>query len=172
MTSVEIEENKRHASFERETAIATKKISSDEIAITFRWIMASLLAINSAGLAASISIIKNFDYWQLSSTAFFVVGVLLSLKVGWSLLDGHSFLLKPTGDLIVFWTMAAIDGKIDVDEFRTLAEKANSSIPKYGEPRKFARLSLLAFVMAVICVAVSHTSPPQKKSSPPVEVTK
>jgi hypothetical protein len=161
VTSAEIEENKRHAAFERETAIATKRMSMDEIAISFRWIMASLLAINSAGLAVAINGANLFDAWRILALAFLVLGVVFSLQVGWSLLAAHSLMLKPMGDLVVFWTMAAIDGQIDFDEHKDLAKSAASAAPKYHMPRNFAYLSLLAFAVGVTCVGISATTSPK-----------
>jgi hypothetical protein len=169
VSAAEIEENKRRAAFEREIAIATKKMSMDEITISFRWIMASLLAINSAGLVVAIDGANHFDTWRISALTFLVLGVLFSLQVGWSLLAAHSLMLKPMGDLVVFWTMSAIDGQIDFDEHKALAESAASAAPKYHMPRNFAYLSLLAFTVGVTCVGISASTSPKADTEVKVE---
>ena len=163
----EIEKNKKLASFQREVAIATKKIVMDEMSHASRWIMASVLAINSGGLIASISKVSSLEGWATSAFVAFYCGVFLALSMGWTSMSLSQRLLSPNSKLIVFWEMAAIDGDFEAQELEVFRDELLAAGSKTIMLRTIGYWSFVLFTAGLLCLAMSfknHDTPTQSQT--------
>lgn len=152
----ELQQNKSLALLQREIALTTKKTVMDEMSHAARWIMASVLAINSGGLIASISRNDELGVTMVGAVAAFYVGLTLALMMGWKLIKTNQKQLPIHSDFIAVWERAAIDGFIDEDNIKQVADRLFAFASKeMGLPSVYSRLSFLSFTVGLVFLAFS-----------------
>tara|TARA_R110002033_G_scaffold29694_2_gene66389 strand:- start:231 stop:722 length:492 start_codon:yes stop_codon:yes gene_type:complete len=151
-----LQQNKSLALLQREIALTTKKIVMDEMSHAARWIMASVLAINSGGLIASISRNDELGAAMVGAVAAFYVGLSLALMMGWNLIKINQKQLPIHSDFIAVWERAAIDGFIEEDSIKQIADRLLKLASKeMGLPSIYSRLSFLSFTVGLVFLALS-----------------
>lgn len=155
LSSQELEENRRLAIWQRETAIATKKIAIDEMSHASRWIMASVLAINSGGLIATLGKVDSITSWASGAVISFYLGVWLALTMGWKSIKSNQKMLNPHSKVIAFWEMAAVDGNMNEEEHKRIMTESLSQIVNIKPHSHYGQWSFFLFSIGVICLAFS-----------------
>lgn len=155
----EIEKNKQLARMQREIAISTKKIAMDEMSHASRWIMASVLAVNSGGLIACLSKLDGLSVAKIAAVSAFYFGLTLAVVAGWSLIRTNQKSLPFHSRMIAVWEMGAIDGNIDHEEIGQAARQFFEFAKKEsGLADKLNKLSFVAFSVGLVLFGVSATT--------------
>jgi hypothetical protein len=156
ITPDELEKNKQLGRMQREVAIATKKIMMDEMSHASRWIMASVLAINSGGLIACLGKIDRLSDTIVGAAIAFYVGVALAMIMGWRLITINQTALPIHSRLIAAWEMTAIDGVIEEEKIKTAVDEQMSLVTSVGVfPSTLGKISFLSFSIGLVFLALS-----------------
>jgi hypothetical protein len=155
----EIELNKRLASLQREVAIDTKRIAIDEMSHAARWVMASVLAINSGGLIAAISKVDTLELSGVGAVVAFYVGVMIALVMGWSQVSRNQRLLPIHSKMIVFWETASLDGELsDIKKLEEIRDELIFEAQKGYFSSSLGRWSFVFFSLGLLRLAFSAAS--------------
>jgi FtsH-binding integral membrane protein len=140
------EEKLRRASAARATLI-------DEHSAAFRWLMASLLAINGGGLVAlaDIELPKNF---YVGSGASFWIGIVAALGLGWRSQVINRKAMEKLAVVEQVWTTALALGELNSLVAQT-ADEGLASV-KSTSARVFGWLSVAAFSGGVWIAGIGY----------------
>ena len=159
----ELEKNRQLARMQRETAITSKKMATDEIFHASRWIMASVLAINTGGLIACLGKIGYLSGAMLAAIAAFYVGLALAMIAGWSLIGVSQRSLPFHSRLISVWEETVIEGDLSNPDINKASEEFVAFAQKEsGLPSTFNKLSFAAFSIGLILFGISVEASIQK----------
>ncbi|QKG70560.1 hypothetical protein [Erythrobacter mangrovi] len=147
--------NKQLALLQREVAMGTKKVVMDEMSHAARWIMASVLAINSGGLIAAINRIEALGFWSTMAVIAFYAGVALALKMGWRQISLNQRMLAPHSRFIAVWESAAIDGQIDGRKLEEVRDEIIAVGTQGIAASTLGRWSFALFTLGLLCLALS-----------------
>ncbi len=168
---IEAENNKKLANLQREVAIDTKRLTISEMSHASRWIMASMLAINSGGLIAAISKVDDFEIWSASSVITFYLGVMTALMMGWAQVSMNQKLLPIHSKLIIFWETATLDGQLgNVKDLENIRDEMLATGKKGLFANSLGKWAFFLFSLGLLCLGVSLI-PNQAEVERPVERT-
>lgn len=133
-----------------------QNIILEQHASSFKWLMASLLALNAGGLL-SISDIKFSSQAVLIVSSFsFYLGIGLALLIAvFGQLSANAS-LPPLERLAAFWVETALDGEFDEDEFSKLNADLQSTVKIALRSRIVGWISFLAFSVGLACVGADQ----------------
>lgn len=130
----------------------------DEHSASFRWLMASFLAINSGGLLfLANSKVHNLRLYSVAGVSFYL-GIIAALAVAWLGQRVNRRAIAPLSKLESYWALVSATGKFDQEEFdAVMAEVALTANP--GMARYAGWLSVIAFSVGVFAIGVSSLAP-------------
>jgi len=137
----------------RENAVAARQILIDESTNAFRWVMASLLALNGGGLIAAKDVIRGSDPVGWFAVLAFYLGLATALLIAWSMQNSVRAAILPLQEAIGLWTRMELIGPLTAEQQERLhfilgAPQTMSKTPRragYGSFFSFsAGLALLA----------------------------
>ena len=111
MTESEIENYKEGAKAEIAFLNETRQMVLEQHSHSFKWITASLLAINGAAAISILNTDKLIVYWKIYSGIFFCIGILLALLVAVSAQKISLKGLIPIQRQIGYWISVSYDGE-------------------------------------------------------------
>ncbi|MCR2832684.1 hypothetical protein [Parerythrobacter lacustris] len=148
-----------HAEFPEELAKLTyerlgeiRRVLVDEHSASYRWIMASLLAVNSGGVFAVIGTDIAKVAMGLSAAAFWF-GILLAFVTAWLGQVQTRKFIQANSKLEEYWAIVAVTGQVDLDKGAKL-EEARSAIDS-TIPRWTGIGSFVAFSIGFLLVGIS-----------------
>lgn len=164
--------NKLGAAEEIENLKSIRATAWDEHTHSFRWLMATLLAINGAGCLAILSNDKMAVEYQLVASGFFVLGVLMALLV--AVFGQHSVqkTLAPLQKHIGYWKTVAKDGERDEEMEGQLNAELKASAKLGLAARVSGWLAATAFIVGVVASGYGLAGAKGDKEPPPADVSK
>ncbi|MBO6766989.1 MAG: hypothetical protein JJ901_01640 [Erythrobacter sp.] len=137
-------EDKEFARLQYDLAMSTKKISQEEFSHAARWIMASVLAINSGGLIAALGAAQSLDARMGFSIAAFYLGVLTAMTMGWMAITNNQRSFPYHSRWAGVWQLAAVNGELDEEEMKA----AHAAMIKFsGSLFPYQRLGWVSFAL-------------------------
>ena len=148
--------NREVARLEAETITQVRQVILEQHSSSFKWLNASLLAINGGGCVAVLSI-QNLQNQDKAYACFaFILGILaalLSARVGQSIAIRG---LVPLQRKLGYWTRVSLTGERDVELEDDLQEESKAAIRWAWIGQASGWLSVLAFVLAALLVGLSY----------------
>ena len=132
------------------TLLESKTSAIDEQAAMARWLIASLLAINSGGLIYLANAKINMNYYCAVAAVAFIAGILFAMLNAYLIQVIAMRMIAPLDDTISYWTIISDPRHEDADRLTELSEQYQRA-GKYGWTAPVAGwLSVLAFVVGVL----------------------
>ncbi|WP_147367327.1 hypothetical protein [Aurantiacibacter xanthus] len=157
MSESEVDKNRQVASLQREVALQTKKLSIDEMSHAWRWVMASVLTVNSGGLIAAVATAEIDRPWSLAAIFLFYLGVFFSLLIGWRQVSLIGRMLPIHSEAIAFWESASIEGDInDISKLEEIRDKLLAAGKTKVTSGGLGKLAFFLFSAGLLCLAASH----------------
>jgi hypothetical protein len=145
---LEPEAVKEIAKLRHDALIATQAKLLDEHSASYRWLMASLLAINIGALAMIKEAIVLNPARGIASVVFFCVGIGFALLIAVLGQKANQKMLKPISEAVELWGIISITGQY-VDEVEKRISNEINSASRQPWPRRFGVLSFVAFLCGV-----------------------
>jgi hypothetical protein len=149
----DIEALKAMARHSVESATDGRKRILEEHSAAFRWLMASFLAVNGAGLIY----LKDAEFvtpgWVLYPAIAFYVGVVSAFAIAWLGQRAAGRSAEVMSELGVFWAMVAHTGEFHEEEFKRLSVRAQRAVARTKFAPLAGWLSLLSFSAGLILIA-------------------
>ena len=98
-----------------EQSMASSRMLMEEHSATFKWLMASLLALNSGGLFLIKDFFSNDHYFSVLAALAFFIGIFLSLMIAFVGQKSHQKMLPPVNKLAIYWRSVALTGEKNED---------------------------------------------------------
>jgi hypothetical protein len=133
------------AATELAASISAKQVLLEEHSASFRWLMASMLAINGGGLLALNDSAAIGVYWKAAATFSFYVGILAALAIAWLGQIATRRMLVPLAELIGFWSLVSSTSYFDQTDHAAIIKKVEASMKASYFSRWAGWLSVLAF---------------------------
>lgn len=127
-----------------------------EHAQLFRWLTASLLAINSAAAFAILSAESLSPITKLISGGLFCLGILCSLLVGVLAQRSTQRVMPKIQEMVGYWIAVSIDGKRDEALEKVLLDQLQEK-DLARVSMAFGWLSAILFAGGVVCVGLAIT---------------
>ena len=136
----------------------------EEHSAAFRWLMASLLAINSAGLLVLKDELGSMSVWTVLAGISFYLGIVSALAIAWFAQRVVIASLPSYMEQIAFWSAVYGTGDYDTELHQEILKKPKDAVEKSKIAPLAARVSLLAFTIGLVFIgiAASKTSDSSK----------
>jgi hypothetical protein len=158
---------KRIAEIQLESTVATKNSLLDEHSASFRWLMASLLAINGTGLISMKDVMGSGGIWTVSAIGSFYIGLCAALSVAWLSQRSVQAMIAPLSDLVAHWTMAAATGGFSVESHRQIVARFDEAQRSMKKPRIAGFISISAFTVGLVFLSLAGQTAKSSKASQP-----
>ena len=137
------------------TLLESKTSAIDEQAAMARWLIASLLAINSGGLVylANAKINTNFHY--VAAATAFIAGILFAMLNAYLIQVIAMRMIAPLDDTISYWTIISDPSHEDADRLTELSKQYQQAQQYSWTAPVAGWLSALAFVVGVLLTGYS-----------------
>lgn len=154
----------------RVKAIAAAEVASfttakqtilEEHSASFKWLMASMLAINSCGLIKVSDLNSLQAMHQLAASIAFLVGILAALAIAWLGQIASRRMIEPLALAIAFWTITSATGEFDEEEHSEIIAKIQASVKSGNRSRWAGWLSTIAFSAGVILILTGAIEQPR-----------
>jgi len=137
------------AMHELDAAKSSRQALLEEHSASFKWLMASMLALNSGGLFALSDMADIEGAHRAASAIMFVIGILCALAIAWLGQISARKMLEPLSEMTSFWIVAAASGQFNEDEHSRIGSEIQSVIDKSKKARYCGWVSVVAFVLGV-----------------------
>ena len=140
----------------------------EEHSAAFRWIMASLLALNGAGLLALKDVATIHSWQAIIAGLCFYLGCACALMVAVFGQRASQAGIEFLSFLIAFWTTVRVTGEYRKDEHDSCLTRQQSAIEKSKKSPKIGWLSFGLFSVGLFFLALAistHHAPIEKKAS-------
>jgi hypothetical protein len=133
-----------------------RRMLIDEHSSSFKWLMASLLAINAGGMAtlSSVDVERPVHFFLFLAGGAFWFGIVASLGFAWRGQQITRRAIKAMSDIELFWTLVAIYGRLDQEKGQSLDDALNQIDTRSAG--LFGFFALLAFTVGVVCVGLTQ----------------
>jgi hypothetical protein len=152
-TPDELELNKLAALHEVEMIDHLRKVAIDQHATAFRWLLASLLAVNGGGAIAVIGADGITNYWKVFACSSFSAGIVLSL---FSAFLSQRFNMKGLPSLsrqMGYWLAVSHDGEFEPEIQKKFEDEFKEAIKHGWIVPTVGWMAAVAFIIGSICVA-------------------
>ena len=147
------------AANEVSSCISAKQTIIEEHSASFKWLMASMLAINAGGLLKVGELESVSPAHQLTAAVAFLIGILAALAIAWLGQIAGRKMIEPLAQAIAFWTMTSATGEFDEEEHNQVIANIQKSL-KFGTRSRWAGwLSVLAFTTGIVAVLTGNIDP-------------
>jgi hypothetical protein len=170
---MEIDFPKELAANELARTSESRRLIIDEHSASFRWLMASLLAINSGGLFLLKDMAIADPAWQISAAICFYLGIVAALAVAWFGQRSNRRSIQAAVNVESFWAVVSSTGRLDQEAHSELIQSI-STAAKPGFSRHAGWLSLLFFTGGLVsagCGSVLLHQPVSQTHSPAVQTS-
>ena len=139
------------------TLIEGRRSLTEQHLQSFRWLVASLLAINSGAIIAVLNLANLVGAVKVQASSLFTLGVILSLMVAYSSQKLCNFLIPTLQEKIGYWLGVVQDGELCPEADKEISSKAQKILKFKWVPECFGWLALAAFIggLAIIGNAIS-----------------
>ena len=154
---------KDFAQFEREAALSARNVLLDEHSASFRWLMASLLAVNGGGLITFRESDLPLDGFGIIAAACFYVGMGAAFLIAMFGQRASQAMLSPVSEMVSFWNLASATGDFEETEYDKILYKVNAVGPIGTGSRVAGYTSFLAFTLGLASMLMAQHQIDQKK---------
>jgi hypothetical protein len=127
----------------------------EEHSAAFRWLMASLLAINAGGLLA-LDDAKTQSPYLLISGGLFLIGVLASLLIGVFSQRANQAVIVHLANVTNFWIEAYEKDEFDSESHQNLMDAGTAVLRRARSSRVAGWASAISFASAIILMGVDR----------------
>ncbi|MBB4100162.1 hypothetical protein [Sphingomonas kyeonggiensis] len=139
----------------------------EETSASYRWLMASMLAINGAAAAAVLNGAMLPPAHKAAPLLFFYIGTMAALAIAFFGQLANRAMIAPVGNALVFWTQVKADQSLDEARWREI-EAAITAAQKKGAASKLSGwISAAAFSLGILAAAISVFAVPAKADAQP-----
>lgn len=140
--------------FELERTAEARRTLLEEHSAAFRWLLASLLAVNGGAVLFSKEAIASGDTHALTSGGIFLLGIVAALMAGWLSQRANRGLIEPLAKVTTFWFQVLEADEFDEAEFNKLTNVMEDAM-KAGRPTQICGwISALAFVIGAVVLGL------------------
>ena len=158
MMQNEVEQLKIIAAHVCEQAVDGRRQLIDEHTASFRWLMASLLALNGAGLLSLKDIkLSNSTFTLIAGSAFFL-GIALAMLIARLGQKANQQMLDPMSRLALYWRNVAATGEIDEETQTDLDQRVSKAIKGAKWPAAAGFASFTFFATGLVAIAIGWVS--------------
>jgi hypothetical protein len=127
----------------------------EEHSSSFKWLMASLLAINGGGLLGLKDIDESLSVMGLIAGGFFYLGIAGALLVAWLGQRSARALLEPLSELTGFWKAVSVTGYFAEDDHKAILERMKTSIGQAKYPAWAGWVSFASFSLGLLTLGMT-----------------
>ncbi|WP_188062956.1 hypothetical protein [Sphingobium sp. KCTC 72723] len=140
----------RLAETEIANVLESKKALLEEHSASFRWLVASFLAINGGGVLALAGQQNIPRGYAVTSGLLFCMGILSALLCAWLSQRANRAMMRSTSETLGFWLSVAHTGELDQEHINAIERKMHGTM-KAARPTQFSGwLSVLAFAFGML----------------------
>jgi len=150
------EEEARHRNLVRSVAreeistlVESRQLLSEQHSHAFRWLMASLLVINSGAAVAVLNSDAIQALTKVRAGFAFATGITLALMVAYSAQKLANFVVPVIQERIGYWLAVLEDGELDEEALKPIVTKGVRVLRFRFIPEMFGFLSLFAFFVGL-----------------------
>lgn len=157
---------RRLAEMEIANILESKKMLLDEHSASFRWLVASFLAINGGGLIAVAGQANMSRAYGAASGLLFCIGIVSALLCAWLSQRANRATLLPLNEAMGIWISIAHFGELDHSDIKTVESKM-TEVVKVSRPTQISGwFSVTAFLLGMCMAGVGYWI-----AHPPVNLT-
>lgn len=143
------------AAHELQHALESRRHVVEEHSSEFRWLLASLLAVNGGGLLFLKQELEQPTPLILASGLIFLVGIVFALLTGWQSQRANRAMIKPISLQTALWISVIETGEIQQDEYQRIEKEFQSAMKVARCTQILGWVSAVAFILASIALGLS-----------------
>jgi hypothetical protein len=149
--------NQRLADYAIDTFKHSQNVLFDQHSAAYKWLLASLLAINGAGLLALFDASTMPPEFRIAACALFYVGVISALLMAY--LNQFSMLAAtaPLSEATAHWIYVSETGETDAAGWAAIEAKLQTHKKKSDKIQIIGWISVIAFSLALTVIGYSFT---------------
>ncbi|QUT07081.1 hypothetical protein KFK14_06565 [Sphingobium phenoxybenzoativorans] len=132
----------------------------------YKWLLASLLAINSAGIFTLLSFQLISIRARVIIAILFYLGIMAALLSSYLSQRANRALIGPLGELMGYWITVAHDGELLPEAFEAINQKIQSAVQQARPTQVAGWASAVFFSLGVISVGIMLIYSPLPSSIP------
>ncbi|MFM2410294.1 MAG: hypothetical protein RL481_1122 [Pseudomonadota bacterium] len=152
------------ASLELEKLESTRGRIMEQHASAHKWLMASLLALNGAGLLAVKDVASRFEMIPYVAALFFYLGCAAAMYVAVLGQRASQVGLEFLSRAITFWTVVKVSGEFNAEAQQEMMGDQNDLAVASKLAPKVARFSFGFFSAGLICLVIASATKTEVKS--------
>lgn len=147
---------RRIAETEIANLLESKRALLEQHSASFRWLTASLLAVNGGGIVALVGQLNMPRVYVAGSGFLFFLGIIMALLCAWFSQRANRAMLNPVAEFLGFWLSVAHEGELDLEALKTMEHKM-AKATKVARPTQISGwLSAIAFSMGVLLAGTGY----------------
>lgn len=156
------EDIRKIGDLEYQAANVARTSLMEEHSASFKWLMASLLAINAGGLLALKDAKGPLSAISLASGCCFYLGIAGALMVAWLGQRSARALLEPLSELVGFWKAVSVFGHFEEADHKAILSRVQASVRQARYPAWAGWLSFLSFSIGLLLLGIAVVSAAQR----------
>lgn len=149
---------------EIETLREARKLLSEQHSQSYRWLLASLLAINSGAIVATLNSNAIDPTCKVQAGGVFACGIIFTMLNAYAGQKLNATLIPHIQKRIGYWLGVAEDGNLDQEQDEALVRDTRKTLRRRHLPEFFGWLSALCFLVGLGFLGGSLIKEPQAAS--------
>jgi hypothetical protein len=149
------ENNKKFGEKQHAAVTSSQNRLLEEHSAAFRWLMASLLAINSAGLLVLKDGLGSMSVWKALAGVSFYAGIVSAFAIAWFAQQVVRASLPLYSKQIAFWATVHVTGEFDPETHAQVIQEPTDVYEKSKMAPRAGWISLAAFTIGLICIGIA-----------------
>ena len=158
---------RRLAQHELQNATESRRTILEEHSSAFRWLLASLLAINGGGIVVSKELFAAAPLASVISDGFFVLGIMCALLTAWFSQRANRAMIQPLSEMVAFWIACIETNDFDPEVFKEASASMAPALKKARPTQLCGWVSASAFLIgstiSLSCAYEAAVQTPQEK---------
>lgn len=125
----------------------------------YKWLVASLLAINGAGLLAVFNAAGLHDVGKIAAAAFFYLGIISSLLSSYLGQRANRLMIEPLSELMGYWITVAHDGDHVPERWEAINAKIQRAVRRSWAVQAAGWASAVCFSAGLLVVGMNLDVP-------------
>lgn len=154
---------RRIAQHELENATESRRTLIEEHSAAFRWLLASLLAVNGGGVLVLKDLLRFSLANAVIAASFFLGGIMFALLTGWFSQRANRAMIQPLSEMIAFWITCAETNEFDEGTFKQVSETLTPALKKARPTQICGWLSAMSFLAGSSIMLLSAYEAPSSR---------
>lgn len=137
-----------------EQAVEGRRHLLEEHSASFRWLMASLMAINGAGLISVKDMTFAEARYALAAAASFFFGIVCALLIAYFGQNSNQKMVDPLSRIALYWRSVAISGELDEKIQKELDLRMSEATKHSKWPARVGFASLGFFTLGLASIGI------------------